>query len=350
MRQHLGWLSLMLAAGMLTGCVNVIIRVEVTRVVAVYTAAPPPALTPTPKGPIAIATPLLPVATATPSPLPTWVTHEMPTPLPDYYPGRGAAVLVGEGPYDLSVMRGGWQAYLIGPAENPWGYLVDITPLAPAVEGAYVEYKILPEYDGSRWVDMLWLRAPGIADSLPVRVNLIRTAEWQVAYRTETTLTPGDWTGFAMFPNAEGCGGVLDITPTDPERPERGTAIANTRVQPEFPGQWLQVARVQLSQGTIRQQAQLTYYTPGNRAEELRRMTTTLMPGAENAWAVTGSQARQGYVVEVIPLKAIDNEVAAAAVRPEFDGTAWQDVLHIDVPQGRPPLDALVRVLAVPAP
>jgi hypothetical protein len=344
MRRYLGWFSLLLAVGGLSGCMNI------TIFVGVDTATPPPAMTPTPMRPIAIATTQLPVATATPSPIPTRVVYEMPTPLPDYSPGRGLAVLVGEAPFALSIMRGGWQAYSIGPAENRWGYLVDITPLAPAVEGAYVEYKILPEYDGSQWVDVLWLRAPGIADSLPVSVDLIRTTEWQVAYQTETTLTPGDWAGFAMFPNAEGCGGVLDITPTDPERPARGAAIANTRVQPEFPGQWLQVARVQLSQGAVRQQAQLTYYTPGSRAEELLRMATTLMPGAGSAWTVTESQARQGYVVEVMPLKAIDNEVAAAAVRPEFDGIAWRDVLRIDVPPGRPPLEALVRVLAVPAP
>ena len=87
-----------------------------------------------------------------------------PPPCPIMRPDEGMAVLMGESPYELSILPGGWQAYQIGPSANEWGYLVDVNPRGPAPEGAYVESKILPEYFAGQWVDVLWLRAPGILD------------------------------------------------------------------------------------------------------------------------------------------------------------------------------------------
>ncbi|MBN2148818.1 MAG: hypothetical protein JW726_15630 [Anaerolineales bacterium] len=305
------------------------------------------------EGPLAIATILIdtpPVLEASPTPLPASGDWLLPTPVPDHVPGWGMQVLPEQGPYIVTIVPGGWQAYGLGPAENPWGYLVDITPLEPSVDGAYVEYKILPEYDGSRWVDVLWLQAPGIVDKLPVQVDLIPTKDWQAVYQANITLAAGDWMGFGMFSNAIGCGGVLDISPYGESEPPYGSYIQNTRVQPEYPGEWVQVARVQLLQGAPSQPAQLTYYTPGSEAEMMLQQEVTLAPATWNGFTLVNSQALQGYVVEVVPLNDSDNEIAESVVRPEFDGVEWRDVLRIYVPESRPPLDALVRVLAVAVP
>ena len=387
MKKLTGWLILVLMASLAAGCLFIERSMEhsvptpwvITRVV---TATPLPGLPSEPtirpgggKGPIVIATALrleptqaptqppsatpTPAPTATPTPVPTdtpWSSHDPtpvplgnePTPIPDYMPGQGMAVLMGESPYELSILRGGWQAYQIGPSANEWGYLVDITPLQPAVEGAYVEYKILPEYFAGQWVDVLWLRPPGISDFLPVRLDLIPTKGWTLAYEADVRLTPGDWMGFGMFSNGEGCGGVLDISPANTDQAAQGAYIANTRVQPEFPGNWVQVIRVALSNEAVSQQAWLRYYSPGPLAQEVLRQEASLPAGLWSGWVVADSQASQGYVVEVIPLKNSDNEVAGSVVRPEFSGTKWEDVLRVYVPEGRPVLQALLRVLAVP--
>ena len=245
---------------------------RVVVITVVVTAIPQPTVTPGSSiGPIIIATALRTPPTQAPSPTPTQAPSatptpepsttptqapsdtpllrgkRLPTPVPDYAPGRGMGVLMGESPYDLTVLPGGWQAYEIGPSANEWGYLVDVNPRGPAPKGAYVESKILPEYFAGQWVDVLWLRAPGILNSLPVSVDLIPSQGWNVTYENYTRLTPGEWTGWGMFDNAEGCGGVLDISPDNVDQSGRSAYIQNTRVQPEFPGNWIQVIRVQLS-------------------------------------------------------------------------------------------------------
>jgi hypothetical protein len=255
-------------------------------------------------------------------------------------------VLTGESPYDINILPGGWQAYQIGPSSNKWGYLVDVNPHGPAPKGAYVESKILPEYFAGQWVDVLWLRAPGIRVSLPVSVDLIPTQGWNLTYENYTKLTPGEWTGWGMFDNAEGCGGVLDISPDDEDQ-AGGAYIQDTRVQPEFPGNWIQVIRVSLSNGAISQNAWLRYYAPGSLGIETLRRKATLSPDNWNGYVVGPSYVRQGYVVEVMPLEKSDNEVAFTVVRPENNGEGWVDMLRVYVPKGRPPLKALLRVLAV---
>jgi hypothetical protein len=269
------------------------------------------------------------------------------TPVPDYKPGGGMAVLEGESPYELTILPGGWQAYKIGPSANEWGYLVDVNPLGAAPKGAYVESKILPEYFAGQWVDVLWLHAPGIQNSLPVSLDLIPTQGWNVTYENYTKLTPSEWTGWGMFDNAEGCGGVLDISPDNIDQSGHSAYVQNFRVQPEFPGNWVQVIRVQLSSQAVSQNAWLRYYAPGPLGVEKLRKKATLSPGNWNGFVVAQSSFRQGYVVEVIPQRKADNEVAFAVVRPESNGDWWDDVLRVYVPEGRPPLEALLRVLAV---
>lgn len=359
MKKWIGWIGLILIVGwvaMYLVSIRHIPPLIPTPYLIFVTATPIPAQIvvdtslKSGKGPVVIAIAQRDEAAPTPTTIsPQW-TYDKPTPLPDYIPGRGMAVLMGESPYTLSILPGGWQAYQIGPSANLWGYLVDITPLAPGLDGANIEHKILPEFDGNQWVDVLWLRVPVIVDPLEVRVDLIPTLEWKRAYQAEALLSPGDWMGFAMFVNEEGCGGVLDITLTDSQDLYPGAFIANTRVQPEFPSQWLQVARVQLDSDSTSQQARLDYYTPGSLAQEVLKFEATLEPGVWSGWGVMDSQAHQGYIVEVIPLENKDNEVERALVQPEFNGISWQDVLRIMVPQGRPPLKVLVRVLAVAAP
>ena len=383
MKKLLFWTLLAILSSLLAGCLYnyptpeppdypvVVITVVVTATPLPWEGTLPTATPGDSVGPIAIATWLLTPPTQEPSPTPTQAPSATPTPepsptptqapsdtppprgkrlptsVPDYAPGRGMGVLMGESPYELSILPGGWQAYEIGPSANEWGYLVDVNPRGSAPKDAYVESKILPEYFAGQWVDVLWLRAPGLLNSLPVSVDLIPSQGWNVTYENYTKLTPGEWTGWGMFDNAEGCGGVLDISPDNVDQSGRSAYIQNTRVQPEFPGNWIQVIRVQLSNQAVSQNAWLRYYAPGSLGVEILRKKAKLSPGSWNAFVVAPGDVRQGYVVEVMPQKKSDNEVAFAVVRPESNGEWWEDVLRVYVPEGRPPLEALLRVLAV---
>lgn len=321
---------------------NIIATAALPSPTQAFSPSPAPSETPAP--------PPSPTPTREPSNTPSSRQRRLPTPVPDYSPGNGMAVLTGEPPYELSINPGGWQAYQIGPSANKWGYLVDINPHGPAPKDAFVESRILPEYFAGQWVDVLWVQAPGIWDTLPVTVDLIPTQGWKLAYESHTNLTPGEWTGWAMFDSSEGCGGVLDISPEDGNQSPYGVYIENTRVQPEGGGDWVLVARVQLSKQANKQSAWLRYYAPGLLGGEQLRKETTLSPGEWNKYVVGPSYIRQGYVVEVIPQTRADNEVAFSVVRPESTGEVWNDVLRVYVPEERPPLKALLRVLAVRVP
>ena len=139
---------------------------------------------------------------------------------------------------------------------------------------------------------------------------------------------------------------MLDISPEGGNQ-TNGVSITDFRVQPEFPGNWVQVIRVSLAKLAISQNAWLRYYAPGSQGTEVLRKKATLSPGKWNGFVIGPSYIRQGYVVGVMPQKKVDNAVDFAIVRPESDGEVWRDVLRVYVPEGRPPVNALFRVLAV---
>lgn len=377
MKKTMFWFLFFILSGLLTGCVNnfsatqppdqwvVVITVVVTAtpepsaviddmnerdiiIATALKATPTQKPSPSPTRELSATPTLAPTSTPTqePSNMPSSRNRRLPTPVPDYVPGNGLAVLTGETPYEISILPGGWQAYQIGPSKNEWGYLVDINPHGPAPKGVYIESKILPEVSGGQWVDVLWLRAPGMLVSLPVTVDLISSQGWEVTYQNYTKLTPGEWTGWGMFDNIEGCGGILDISP-DNGNQTTGVSIQNYRVQPEYPGSWVQVVRVQLSKWANGQNAWLRYYAPGSLGVEQVNKMVTLSPGTWNGFVLAPSYFRQGYVVEVMPQELADSEVAFAVVRPEANGETWDDVVRVYVPEDRQPLDVLLRVLSV---
>jgi hypothetical protein len=369
------WMTSALLACLLAGCYLfstpeppedlpvIIITVVVTATPPsnIIATAPLPTKKVIPTEPPLIPTePILPVKTITPtttstpepSPIPTQPVvkgkgKQKPTLLPDYQPGSGGiAVLVGEPPFNLDILPGGWQAYKIGSSATKSGYLVDINPHGGAPKGAYIESKILPEYAGGEWVDVLWLRAPGIIDRLPVTINLIPTDGWKMTWQDHVRLT-AEWTGWSMFDHSEGCGGVLDISPDAVDQSGHAAYIFNYRVQPEGGNPWVEIARVQLSPFATPQFAWLRYYLPGPLAKEVLRKKTTLEPGQFYSFVVAPSYINQGYVFELIPLTTRGNEVSYSEVLPESDGEVWNDVLRVYVNEGQITMDALLRVLAV---
>ena len=294
---------------------------------------------------------MLPTATPLPiiptvPPLPNFPT---PTPLPDFsqpkrlakYPGLEAQSRLD---FEAVLQSGAWQKYALGPTSDQTGYVVDITPLEPSVDGANIEHKVLPEYDGEVWNDVLWMLLPEQAPPLRVNVHAYLTADWPVAYQNRLQLEPGVWHGFIVCESTHFGGYVVEIDP-------QGTApylagIERTTVQPEFPGAWLDVLRIQasLNQPLLLVDVRV-YRTPD--LPVIADFETTLTPGDWTGTVLQPSSARATYVVEVTPLIAADNQIERFVVQPEFDGYTWNDVLRLLVPVDRPPMSVHVRVYVV---
>lgn len=99
--------------------------------------------------------------------------------------------------YFKTVLRSGqWKKYVLGPSSAEGGYVVDISPRKPSANGAHIEHKVLPEFTGKKWVDVLWMILPEETHPLPVDVRLYSTRGWPVIWREELDLTPGEWQGY----------------------------------------------------------------------------------------------------------------------------------------------------------
>jgi hypothetical protein len=73
--------------------------------------------------------------------------------------------------FNTTLQPGDWQGYFLGESSSDQGFLVEITPLEPSVDGAYVERCVIqPEFDGTQWNDILRLQIP--AGDPPLEVNV----------------------------------------------------------------------------------------------------------------------------------------------------------------------------------
>ncbi len=60
----------------------------------------------------------------------------------------------------LHLIGNAWSGVFLGETSYPWGYLVDVTPLETSNDGAHVETYIQTWFDGTRWVDTLFVGLP----------------------------------------------------------------------------------------------------------------------------------------------------------------------------------------------
>ncbi len=80
----------------------------------------------------------------------------------------------------LHLIGNAWSGIFLGETNYPWGYLVDVTPLEPSVDGAHIETYIRTWFDGTQWVDYLFVGLPHPDISLDVRwiSTLPRIGSW----------------------------------------------------------------------------------------------------------------------------------------------------------------------------
>ena len=203
---------------------------------------------------------------------------------------------------------------------------------------------IMPEYDGESWVDVLWLFQPKEAAPLPVYVKVYTTAGWPIVYHERLSLEPGVWQGYTFGKASDPGGYVVEVSPQSAGAP--GDTLQRTMINPEFPGGWQDVLRLQTLPNQRRMQADVAIYR--SPLSFLKTEATLHMQPGEWATGILGlSEDQAAYVMKVFPLSTSDNQVESYGVEPVFMDGAWRDVFRVKIPADRPPMDVNVRVYAV---
>jgi hypothetical protein len=115
-------------------------------------------------------------------------------------------------------------------------------------------------------------------------------------------------------------------------------------IQPEFNGTiWNDVFRVQTRPGDPVLNVRVRIYDV-SALPVVTQFTTTLQPGVWHGFSLGSAAADRGYVTEISPVTLAEAVVEDYRVQPEFDGSAWNDVLRIRTRPGDPSLQVHIRV------
>jgi hypothetical protein len=250
--------------------------------------------------------------------------------------------------FRLHLIGNAWSGVFLGEATYPWGYLVDVTPLQPSIDGAHVETTIQTWFDGKKWVDTLFVGFPHSGNTLDVQVDVYITQDWRVAFEKTLTLPAGDSKQFFLGPASEQAAIVLDVNPL--KSPEGAPAIVPAAVLPGFSdGSWWDQERMALYGMTQPLKATVkAYRAPG---QPVARFEMHLDPGVWHGIGMGPASQERAYLVEVDPASPGQEgfHIEKAVVQPEFDGTTWNDVLRVMLPEDQPALDVVVKVYAISA-
>lgn len=265
-------------------------------------------------------------------------------------PARAAQAQESDKPHILTTFTailnpGEWTQEVIGPTSLEGGYVVDITPLNPGSDGAHVEYKIIPEFDGEQWNDVLWMLMPELSKPLKVKVQVFSTVDWPLAFEGMLELEPGVLQGYILQDAAALAGYVVEIDPLEPG--SLGDTFEQVLVQPEYPGHWYDVLRIQIPQSQPPLTANVrVYMTPGYLPVQAE-FDVHLEPGDWIGFVMGEVKDRTGYVMEVTPLLDEDNQILLYRVQPEYNGKDWLDVARLMIPSDRPATDVRIRIYNV---
>jgi hypothetical protein len=244
-----------------------------------------------------------------------------------------------------TVLKSGeWKKITLGPSSDQGGYAVDITPLSPSTDGAHIEKKVLPEFDGEQWNDVLWMLMPETAHRLPVSVDVYSTAGWPVIWQGNLELTT-EWNGYCIRDSVERGAYVIEINPLAPGFP--GDTVDKAIVGPEFPwGAWVDVLRIQLPFEQDAMQAEVVIYSQPD-LPVAAEIEDVVQPGVWQGYGIGPSSDAKAYLVEIDPSENVGNWLYSYTIQPEFDGTTWNDVLRLMVAEGFEPMLLTARVYAV---
>jgi len=246
--------------------------------------------------------------------------------------------------FSTTLVAGHWKKFQLGPASIDRGFVVDVTPQEASAEGTEVVTMVMPEYDGESWADVLWLFQPKEALPLPVNVQVYTTEGWPIVYQSRLSLEPGVWQGNVFGKSSDQGAFVVEVSPIGAG--VRGDTLQRFMINPEFPGGWQDVLRIQIPQSQAPMQADVTIYrTPLAflRAE----LTPRLQPGEWYTSILGLSEKQIAYIVKVAPLSTYDDQVESYGVQTMFMVSDWYDVLRVKIPADRQAMDVNLRVYGV---
>ncbi len=246
---------------------------------------------------------------------------------------------------DVTLEPGVWHGWPMQPSCECGGYLVEVTPLYPADDGAYVERAVVqPEYNGFEWNDVLRVMIPASQPPLDVNVRVYQTCQFPVVMKFVEVLEAGAWMGWVVGPASMDRGYIVEVTPLKPS--SDGAYVGRAVVQQEFfMGEWQDVLRVMMPEGFPDLKAQIRVYaTP--KMPVVATFEVDLQPGVWMGCPLQPSAAKGAYIVEINPLGIPEagEFVERAAVQPEFNGKHWNDVVRLQAAADQPSLRVEVRV------
>ena len=279
--------------------------------------------------------------TATPTPGKGQIARPQPTSTPVVTGLNSSSPLAAS--LRLHLIGNAWSGIFLGESQNPWGYLVDVTPLEKSIDGAHIETFIQTWFDGKKWVDYLFVGLPHPGISLDVQVDIYLTQGWPIAFQNKVDLEAAGSQQINLGKSTRVGAYILDINPL--KTTVNAPAIIPSAVLPEFTdGSWWDVERLALIGFSQPVQAEIIAY----QAPDLPVSTIKLHlePGVWHGVGLGPASQEQAYLLEVDPLSPGQEgfHLEKAVVQPEFDGTTWNDVLRVMIPQGQPALDVTVKV------
>ena len=247
---------------------------------------------------------------------------------------------------DLILQPGEWQGYYVRASTECGGYMVEVSPLEPSTDGAYVAKALVqPEYnlDGEIWWDVLRVQNPADQPALLANVRVYSSCPLPVVWDENIALEPGVWIDRPLGPTSLDGGYVVEMTPLEPSN---AGASMEAMVRQEFlMGEWKDVLRMTISPLTPPFTANLRVYSTATMPVSAE-FEIELQPGEWTGLPLQLSAVKGAYVVEVNPLESPKGSqwLEPAVVQPEFDGKQWHDVVRLLLPEGQPSLNVQVRV------
>ena len=160
--------------------------------------------------------------------------------------------------FEATLIGGEWMGWGIGPASMDRGFIVEVTPLEPSNEGAYVEKALVQEeFFMGEWQDVLRVQIPIGLPDLRVQIRIYTTAGMTILGEYDVDLQPGVWTGTGLRPSTAQGGYIVEINPLTHEA---GEFVQHRAVQPEYNGRhWNDVLRMMtpIDQPPLRVQARV---------------------------------------------------------------------------------------------
>lgn len=140
--------------------------------------------------------------------------------------------------FEDTLEGGAWMGWVVGPAALDRAYLVEVTPLEPSEDGAYIEHALVQqEYFQGAWQDVLRLQlAEGFPD-LRVQARVYAVERAPQVYQFKTTLLPGEPVRYTLGPAVEIGWYVIETTPVQAQA-QAGEFVEHVQVQAYYQGDW----------------------------------------------------------------------------------------------------------------